>query len=196
MGAIQVDDALIGEMYEVLNSAESFISRLRSGPECRQIIDAIIRLRANLVKECPAARVYSAAQLMAVFENALDAIVVIDEGSVITFFNISAERLFGYSASEIVGQKVNALMPSPFREQHDEYLARFLQTREAKVIGFGREVLGRHKDGFTFPVHLTLSHARVGSLDMFSGFLREIRRPSLDGVSQNQKQPRELILTD
>ena len=185
MSILQSDDALIGEMYEVLSSAESFASRNRTDLTSDNIIDAIMQLRAKLITERPSPGSYSAAQLMAVFENALDAVIVIDEKGVISFFNASAVRMFGYSAREVVGQNVKILMPSPDSERHDDYLARFLQTRKAKVIGIGRNVTARNKDGSTFPVHLSLSPARVGAVEMFAGFIRQIRQPSLDSSNAN-----------
>ncbi|MDP1562192.1 MAG: PAS domain S-box protein [Pirellulaceae bacterium] len=111
-------------------------------------------------------------QLSAILNTAADAIITIDARGTITLINRSTERLFGYSAEEMLGKNVNMLMPSPFREEHDSYLARYIQTGEAKIIGIGREVLGERKDGSIFPMDLAVSevdHSRT-----FTGIIRDI----------------------
>ena len=89
--------------------------------------------------------------LEAIFASAVDGIVVIDAGGVILAFNPAAERLFGYDGAEVLGQNVRMLMPSPDRDQHDRYLANYLETGIPRIIGTGRDVRGRRKDGSTFP---------------------------------------------
>jgi PAS domain S-box-containing protein len=85
--------------------------------------------------------------LQAIFESAVDGIIVIDARGFIQAFNPAAERLFGYAAHEVLGQNVNVLMPSPDREQHDRYLAGYLETGIPRIIGTGREVMGRRRNG-------------------------------------------------
>ena len=116
----------------------------------------------------------SEARLRSILESAVDGIVVIDSRGRIESFNPAAERLFGYSAQEAKGQNVNLLMPSPYREQHDEYMARYLATGIAKIIGMGREVTGRRKDGTTFPLHLSVGEMAVGGERKFTGLLHDL----------------------
>ena len=114
------------------------------------------------------------ARLAAILNTAADAIITIDVHGVIQSVNAAAERMFGYAAAEMIGQNVKMLMPAPYREEHDRYLARYLQTGEKHIIGIGREVEGRRKDGSTFPVDLAVSE--VGHLKLFTGLLRDISR--------------------
>jgi two-component system CheB/CheR fusion protein len=112
-------------------------------------------------------------RLHAILDNAPDAIVTIDHAGIVQTVNPTAERLFGYSAAEMIGQNIKILMPSPFRDEHDDYLARYLRDGVAHIIGKGREVQARHKDGTIIPVDLTVS--RVGTMDLFTGIIRDIR---------------------
>ncbi len=98
--------------------------------------------------------------------------VVIDQSGVIRFFSSAAERLFGYPADEVRGQNVKMLMPPPYRDQHDGYLRRYLSTGERRIIGIGRVVVGRRKDGSTFPMELSVGEARKKQL--FTGFVRDL----------------------
>src|SRR4030095_8966196 len=99
------------------------------------------------------------AHLRSILETIPDAMVVINDRGIIQSFSNAAGRLFGYSADEVLGRNVDMLMPSPYREAHDTYLSRYLATGRAKIIGVGREVQGRRKDGTTFPLHLSVGGA-------------------------------------
>lgn len=114
------------------------------------------------------------ARLRAIVTAAADGIIVIDERGVIQSLNPAAERLFGYSAQELAGQNVNLLMPNPYREEHDRYLAHYLTTGEGKIIGIGREVTGRRKDGSTFLMHLSVSEVALDGRRMFTGIVRDL----------------------
>ncbi|MBI2891625.1 MAG: PAS domain S-box protein [Nitrospirae bacterium] len=116
----------------------------------------------------------SEAHMRAIVETAVDGIVTIDEKGVIQSFNPAAERIFGYTAAEAVGRNVSRLMPEPDRSGHDAHLGRYLRTGEAKIIGIGREVVGRRKDGESFPVDLAISEVRMAGRRMFVGILRDI----------------------
>jgi two-component system CheB/CheR fusion protein len=121
-----------------------------------------------------AALAASEAKLRAVVDTAVDAIVTIDERGIIDAVNPATEKMFGYSAGELVGQNVKMLMPAPFGEEHDGYLARYLRTGEKRIIGIGREVQGRRKDGLVFPVDLAVSELRGQQRRMFTGAIRDI----------------------
>lgn len=110
----------------------------------------------------------------AVLETAVDGVVVIDEQGIIETFNPAAERIFGFSAAEVMGRKVNVLMPSPHREQHEQYLRRYLETGEKRIIGIGREVAGRRKSGEIFPMELAVGETRVPGKRLFTGMVRDI----------------------
>ncbi len=111
-------------------------------------------------------------QLRAVLNSAHDAIIVIDRHGVIADVNPATKRIFGYAQQELIGQNVRVLMPPPFCDEHDAYLARYLKTGEARIIGVGREVVGRRKDGSTFPVDLAVS--RIDHMGLFMGTIHDI----------------------
>lgn len=115
-----------------------------------------------------------AVRLRTIIETVPDAIVVIDEAGSIESFSPAAERLFGWSAAEVRGRNVNMLMPSPYREQHDDYLARYRQTGERRIIGIGRVVVGQRRDGSTFPMELAVGEMNLPGKRSFAGFVRDL----------------------
>jgi two-component system sensor kinase FixL len=114
------------------------------------------------------------AELRALLDAAVDAIVMIDEEQRITTFNPAAERLFGYSAESAIGQRVEMLMPEPYRSEHQGYVSRYMQTGEARIIGIGRETLGRRADGDTFPMLLSVGEARGPNGRRFVAIIRDL----------------------
>lgn len=117
----------------------------------------------------------SEAFLKSVFDTAVDGIIVIDHRGIMLTANPSAGRLFGYSMEEMVGVNVNMLMPSPHRAQHDHYIHRYLKTGQARIIGIGREVEGRKKDGTSFPFRLSISEVLLDDGEMgFTGIIHDI----------------------
>jgi two-component system, LuxR family, sensor kinase FixL len=109
-----------------------------------------------------------------VVESAVDGIVVIDSRGRIEAFNPAAERLFGYSESEVVGCNVSMLMPPPYRDEHDGYLARYLREGSARIIGAGREVRGLRRDGTVFPLHLSVGEMSGEGERKFTGILHDL----------------------
>ena len=103
-----------------------------------------------------------------------DATVVIDQSGIIQSFNAAAVRLFGHTEAEVVGKNVDMLMPTPFREEHDGYLHRYLTTGERRIIGIDRVVTGLRKDGSTFPIKLAVGEVRYGDRRFFTGFIRDL----------------------
>jgi two-component system sensor kinase FixL len=114
------------------------------------------------------------AHLQSVLDTVPDAMVVIDTQGIMQSFSATAERLFGYTAGQAIGQNVKILMPSPYRGQHDDYLGRYLTTGERRIIGLRRIVVGRRKDGSTFPMELSVGEMRSGDRRFFTGFVRDL----------------------
>ncbi|MGZ5861926.1 MAG: PAS domain S-box protein [Methyloceanibacter sp.] len=114
------------------------------------------------------------AHLRSILDTVPDATIVIDASGDIQSFNAAAERLFGYPESAVVGQNVSLLMPTPFREEHDGYIAHYLKTGERRIIGIDRVVTGQRKDGSTFPMKLAVGEMRSGERRYFTGFIRDL----------------------
>lgn len=116
----------------------------------------------------------SEARLRALINTAVDGIITIDERGTIDSLNPAALRIFGYTSEELVGQNVKVLMPNPYHDRHDQYLENYRRTGERRIIGIGREVQGRRKDGSVFPLDLAVSEVRIGGRRMFTGITRDI----------------------
>lgn len=100
--------------------------------------------------------------------------IVIDEAGRILSFSSTAERMFGFTEAELMGENVSTLMPSPDRERHDMYLNRYLVTGERRIIGIGRITTARRRDGSTFPIELSIGEARAGAHRVYTGFIRDL----------------------
>jgi two-component system, LuxR family, sensor kinase FixL len=124
------------------------------------------------------------AHLASILATVPDAMVVIDSAGLIQSFSAAAERLFGHTAAEVAGRNVSVLMPSPYREQHDGFIARYLATGEQRILGVGRVVVGQRKDGTTFPIELAVGEVKAGGKVLFTGFIRDL--------SERQERERRL----
>lgn len=112
--------------------------------------------------------------LGAIMQTAVDAIIVINRRGLICHLNPATARMFGYDSEELIGKNVSLLMDRPDRDQHDGYLRDYQDTRQAKIIGVGREVTARRRDGTLFPVHLAVSEINTGSETFYAGIVRDI----------------------
>jgi len=116
----------------------------------------------------------SEARTRAILDAAVDGVITIDETGLIRSVNPAGERIFGYRAVEMVGRNVSMLMPEPYHSEHDGYLRNYLQTGQPRIIGLGREVLGRRKDGSIFPMDLAVGEGALGGGRIFAGIVRDI----------------------
>jgi len=116
----------------------------------------------------------SQALAKAIMETTVDGIITIDIHGEILSFNRAAEKIFGYRKEEVIGDNVNILMPSPHHERHDQYISNYLQTGDKKIIGIGREVRGKRKDGTIFPMELAVSELAWGHGKIFAGSIKDI----------------------
>jgi PAS domain S-box-containing protein len=139
--------------------AANFIERTRTDEQLRE---SEVRFRD------------SEARMRAIVDTAVDAILVINDDGLIGSANPAAEALFGYTAREMVGQNVKMLMPEPYAGEHDNYIRHYRQTGQRKIIGIGREVTGRRKDGSTFPMHLSVSECEIAGKCHFAGIIRDL----------------------
>lgn len=110
----------------------------------------------------------------ALTRTAIDGIMVIDERARVQVYNPACERLFGYGPDDVLGRNVDMLMPEPYHSEHDGYIARYLKTGTPHIIGIGREVVGRRKDGSTFPMYLSVGEGEVDGKRIFVGIVSDI----------------------
>lgn len=130
----------------------------------------------------------SDARLSSVLNTAVDGIVVIDDKARILVFNAACERLFGFDAGEVVGRNVSIIMPDDYARHHDQYVRHYLSSGEARIIGIGREVRGRHKNGKEFPVELSVGEAMTPEGRQFVGILRDLRPRKIQEERLNRMQ--------
>ncbi len=113
------------------------------------------------------------ARLQAILDTAVEAIITIDDHGICESVNVAAEAMFGYTAKEIIGQNISLLMPAPFHAEHDQYLTDYLRTGLRKIIGIGREAVGRRKNGEEFPIHLAVSEVQFANRRLFTGIIQD-----------------------
>ncbi|WP_325893745.1 sensor histidine kinase [Grimontia sp. NTOU-MAR1] len=160
-------DAELATLAEVFNHATQEINRINE---------------QNIQEE----RQSGQSQIIAIVDTVIDAIITIDSQGYIATFNPAAEGLFGYKASEVVSQKVNILMPHKFARDHDTYINNYLSGKQARIIGVGREVVARRKDGSTFPAELSVSEMQVSGKRMFTGIIRDITSRKQDEAMKSE----------
>lgn len=130
------------------------------------------------------------ARLRGILESAVTAIITIDERGIIESVNPATERLFGYGAEELVGRNVNVLMPEPYRSEHDRYISSYIATGDKKIIGIGREVSGRRKDGTVFPLNLSVGEFEADGKRYFTGIIHDIsdQRHIEDALRESERR--------
>jgi PAS domain S-box-containing protein len=145
------------------------------------VMDSRVRRFLRLAHESAIERAEAATALeeqardtRAILDNVLDGIITIDQRGIVASFSAAAQRIFGYPEDEVIGRNVSMLMPQPYRGEHDGYLARYVATGVARVIGIGREVTGRRKDGTHFPLELSISETTHDGQPLFIGIVRDI----------------------
>ncbi|WP_022835305.1 PAS domain S-box protein [Salisaeta longa] len=137
----------------------------------------------------------SRAKAHAILETTVDGVITIDAKGHITSFNAAAEDIFGYSEAEVLGENVKMLMPSPYHEEHDGYMQSYHDTGRAKIIGIGREVTGKRRDGSTFPMDLAVSEVMLDDRHLFTGIVRDIserRRLEQEILSISEQERRRI----
>jgi PAS domain S-box-containing protein len=161
----------LGERAEELAQANR---SLQSEIEERKRVEVAFRRSLGAADHARTALLEREVHLRSVLDTVPDAMIVIDDRGIMQSVSTTAERLFGFDAADIVGRNVSMLMPSPYREQHDGYLARYFATGERRVIGRGRVVTGLRKDGTTFPMELSVGEMTTGDRRLFTGFVRDL----------------------
>jgi two-component system, LuxR family, sensor kinase FixL len=112
--------------------------------------------------------------LRSILDTIPDAMIVVNGYGIVQFFSTAAERLFGYTEQQAIGRNVSELMPQPDQSRHDDYLARYRSSGERHIIGIGRIVTGKRRDGTTFPMHLSIGEMQSGGEPYFTGFVRDL----------------------
>jgi two-component system chemotaxis sensor kinase CheA len=155
-------------LLEIIDAVESLIHRRVGGEVEKEQVAAVATLTEELKRKLGGLE----SQELLIRQG----VIVIDETGLVEAFNPAAERTFGYPAAEIVGRKLNLLMPEPYKNEQDIYLTNYLRTGKAKVIGVGREVVGLRKDGSSFPMELAINDVSLGGRRLFIGIVREITK--------------------
>ncbi len=136
------------------------------------------------------------AKYRAIIDTAVDAIAVIDEHGIVQSFNGAAEKIFLYPADEVVGRNVSMLMPEPDHSQHDRYIANYRTTGQAKIIGVGREVRGRRRDGSIFPLDLSIAEWRADGRRYFTGIMRDVTERKLAEAQRQTDEAKYRAIID
>ncbi|MCW7492342.1 PAS domain S-box protein [Leptospira sp. 2 VSF19] len=177
------------------NSDQLFLAALVSFGSFFVIGSAVVTIAFISYKDLFQNLLKSESRLRAIIETAADAIVLINTKGIIQEFNITAEKMFGWKAKEVIGQNVKILMPDPFQRDHDHYLSNYLRTGEAKIIGIGRETIAIRKDGTTFPIRLAIGHTKLPQDDIFVGLISDISERVVieNALKENEEQLKSFI---
>ena len=157
---VDLDMAIIDDAYHSKEMAGA-IEQLKEGAAERREVEQILLDREATVR--------------AVLQTAVHGIVTIDEKGIIELVNSAVEQMFGCTADELIGKNVAVFMPPPYCDEHDDYMARYLETGERRIIGIDREVVGRRKDGSTFPISVAVSEVTLGDRRLFTAMVRDLR---------------------
>jgi two-component system sensor kinase FixL len=162
-----IGGGVLATLFSVLLVVRAGRAQLRAEARVRETEE---QLRMALSRHLADAE----ARARAVLDTTASAIISIDAQGQVATFNQAAERMFGYAAAEVIGRNVKMLMPAPYREEHDDYLRRYVETGVRKIIGVGREVTGLRKDGTAFPVNLAVNDTVLHGEHLFTGVLRDL----------------------
>ena len=127
---------------------------------------------------------------LAILDTAVDAILTIDKSGIISWVNKSACEMFGYDKDELLGSEISLLMPEPHHGNHQNYVDRYLETGEAQIIGIGRELVAKHKDGHTFPIYLGISEVSLDDEVHFTGVIRDLTEQKAANADLMEQQQR------
>ncbi|WP_051304688.1 PAS domain S-box protein [Chitinilyticum litopenaei] len=193
---------IIGQGREVLGRHKAghdfpiwlAVNEVRLGGE-RVFVGSIVELSEQ--KSIESDLLQSQETTRAILATAINPIITIDAHGMVCSFNPAAETLFGYAASELIGQNIKLIMPQPYHSEHDGYLSRYLREGQPHVIGKGREVVGRKKDGSTFPMHLSVGRMEVGGAPMFVGIIVDIseRKAAETELAKSLETTRAILAT-
>ena len=185
-----------GFEYSTQSSETSLYLAL--GVASATIVIILMVLGLNLIqryKETSRRALESERRLKATLDTAVDGIITIDSKGTVVSANKATERLLGWSEEELIGKNVNMLVPEPHHSAHDNYIQRYLDTREARIIGKGREVEALHKNGDKVDIRLGIGHVKIAGKDFFVAFIADIRqRLAIESALRaNEKQLRSLV---
>ena len=165
------------EAYESLQKGASdyILTDVTPAYEIPRIVERVLKQK-NFALENSQRKADSLSQRMTdhILDHVVDGIITIDDKGIIESFNSSAEKIFRYSSSEVIGKNIKILMPEPYHSQHNEYLQKYIDTGIANIIGVGREVEGLRKDGTVFPIDLAVNEVCLEDKRFFTGIVRDI----------------------
>ncbi len=171
---IAIDDSSADEVGTLLHALKKAQASILESETALQAVTTQAQDSNAKLQHAVATLSDSEQRMGAILDTTVDGIIVIDEQRNIKAFNPAAERLFGYADDEVMEQNVKLLMPEPYQSAHDGYVRNYVATGDAKVIGTGREVEGKRKDGTVFPLELAVSEMQVAGERMFTGVVRDI----------------------